>query len=98
MKNKLHIYYKCGGGGLDSAPTRSLVGGAGSGNPHGPRLVDSVALLLVSSCDVHFYPTLFHKTSQILPDIWLWDLCICPHLLLDEATQGTIVLGSCLQG
>jgi hypothetical protein len=47
MKTKLHICYKLVGG-LDPASTCSLVCGSVSVSPHGPRLVDSVGLLVVS--------------------------------------------------
>lgn len=46
MKTKWHIY-KCVGG-LDPAPARFLVGGSVFVSYYGPRLVDSVCLLLVS--------------------------------------------------
>lgn len=45
METKLHICYICSGD-LGSAPASSLVGGSVSVSPHGPRLVDSVGLLV----------------------------------------------------
>ena len=47
MKTKLHICYRCVGG-PGPASACSLVGGPVSVSPHGPRLVGSVGLLVVS--------------------------------------------------
>ena len=44
MKTKLHICCKYVGD-LDLSPVCTLVGGSGSVNPHGPRLVDSLGLV-----------------------------------------------------
>jgi hypothetical protein len=46
MKTKLHVCYTCVGG-LDPALACSLVGGSVSVSHHGPRLVDSVGLLVI---------------------------------------------------
>ena len=47
MKAKLHICYKCVGC-LGPAPACSLVGGSVPGSTYGPRLVNSIGLLVVS--------------------------------------------------
>ena len=47
MKTKLHICYKCVGG-LGSGHVQSLFGGPVSVSLHGPRLVYSVGLLVMS--------------------------------------------------
>jgi hypothetical protein len=47
METKLHISYKCVGG-LSPVYAHSLIAGSVSVTPHGPRLVDSVGLLVVS--------------------------------------------------
>jgi hypothetical protein len=47
MKTKLYICYKCVGD-LGQGHATSLVGGSCSLSPHGPRLVDSVSLLVES--------------------------------------------------
>jgi hypothetical protein len=77
MKTKLHIFYKCLGD-LSPATLSSLADGLGSVNPHGPRLVDSVGLLVGS-----LIPP---ACPQALPDVWLWvsasaSICCCMKLL-----------------
>ena len=87
MKTKLHICYKCIGG-LGPAPACSLVGGSVSLSSHVFRLVDTIGLLVVS-----LTPPAPSLLSPTLPDVWLW-VCICFHLLLDEASQEIVMLGS----
>ena len=98
MKTKLCICYKCVRD-LCPAPVCSLVGGTISVRPHGPRLVDSVGFLVVS---LPAPPGSF--VSLALPQVFLGSarglpvgLCICHRLLLGEASQETVMLGSCLQ-
>ena len=45
MKTNLHTCYKCLGG-LGPASPCSLVTGSASVNPYGPRLVDSVVIII----------------------------------------------------
>jgi hypothetical protein len=73
-------------GNLGPAPMCSLVGGPGSVSPHGPRLVDSLDLFVVS------------LTPQTLISVWCLTviLCMCLYLLLSEAFQETVMLGPCL--
>lgn len=63
MSIKLHITYMCVRGMLCPAPTYSFVGGSVSLIPHGPRLVDSGSLLVVSLTPPghSILPQLFHK-------------------------------------
>lgn len=64
MKTKLHISCICVG---DLCPVHACsLFGSVSVSPHGPRLVDSAGLLVLS-----FLP-LFHKTPRALPAIQLW--------------------------
>jgi hypothetical protein len=56
------------GGGLASVPAHSLVGGSVSMSSPWPRLVDLVSVL-DPSCVAQFYPPIFHKMSQALPDV-----------------------------
>jgi len=98
MKIQLYICYKCVGG-LGPATVCSLVGGLVSGSPHGHKLVASVGLLVVSltpldSRNLSPYP--FPKSLRALLHIWL-RVSICFHRLLDEASQKTVMLVSCLQ-
>ena len=54
MKTKLHICYKCVGG-LGPTPECSLAGGSVYVSPHGPRLVNSVGLLLLFKQSLKLY-------------------------------------------
>jgi len=77
-------------------PSCSLVGGSISISPYEPRLRDSIDILIafLTPLTCLILPLLFHnKTLQYLAV----DLCLCLHLLLDEASQKTAMLGSCLQ-
>jgi hypothetical protein len=84
MKTKLHICYKCVGG-PSPVPAYSLVGGSVSVNLHGPRLVDSVGLLVESLSPPA--PSIMSSTLPTAPQALPVGVCICFHLLLDEASQ-----------
>jgi hypothetical protein len=66
-------------GGLGLADTCYLVGGSVSVSPHGPRLVDSIGLLVVSmtpSADLIL--PLFHKTPRGQPNVGCRSLHLFP--------------------
>lgn len=68
MKTRLPVCYKCVGV-LGPAPMCSLFGGSVFVSPHGPRLIVWCPrpLWLPQS-----YLPLFHKTPQILSNVWRW--------------------------
>ena len=85
--------------GLGPGPASSLVGDSFSVSPLQLTLVDCVDLLVVS-----LIPLAYSLPTPTLPQDFLssvcclaMGLCICFHLLLDEASQETVMLGSCLQ-
>jgi hypothetical protein len=98
MKTNLHICYKLVGSlGLD--PACSLVAGLVSVNPHGTWLIDSIGHLVVSLTPwAHsiLSPTLRHDFRSSVR-YWAVTLCFYFHQLLKEASQETVILGSCLQ-
>jgi hypothetical protein len=75
MKTKLHICYKCVGG-LGPTPECSLAGGSVYVSPHGPRLVNSAGLPVVSltPLTLSILPPFFCMTpwAPDLPNSWLW--------------------------
>ena len=93
-KTKLNI---CGS--LGPAPTWTLVGGSVSMSPHGLRLIESVSLLwcLWPLQITQLYPQHFHKIPLSPPWSLAAGLCICFHLLIDEVSQETAMLGSYLE-
>lgn len=98
MRTKLHIYEYVGGPG--PAHACSLVGSSVSVSSHG--LVASVGPLVVSltplagSNWLSLSPTLPRDSSSTTCCLAV-GLCICFHPLLDEASQETVMLGSCLK-
>ena len=96
MKTKLHTCHKCIGG-LGPDPAFSRIGMPGSVSPHGPRLVDS-GDLLVSLTPSKILTSISHSSTRLSRLCLMFDVsCLCLHLLLDEASQETVKLGSCLQ-
>ena len=90
MTTKLHICYICVGGlGPDNAC--SLVGASVSVGPHGPRLVYSVGLSIVSLTMPLLQDSL-SSTYCLVMGFWIYF-----HQLLDEASQKTVMVCSCLQ-
>lgn len=94
MMNELHICYICIRG-RGSVHAQSM---AQSVSHYGPGLLDSVGFLMsLTSLTPSYHPSLFHKTPR--------ELCIlfgCGSLYLflsttKEASQETVMLGSCLQ-
>lgn len=87
MKSKLHIDYKWVGR-LGPALTCSLVGGSVPVSTHGPRLVDSVGLLVMLLTPLThsvLSPTLSQDASN---SAWCLAVCvcICLHQLKSEAS------------
>ena len=91
MKTKLLICLICAGD-LDPAHACSLVGDSISGSPQGSRLVDSVGLLVESLSPPA--PSIMSSTLPTAPQALPVGVCICFHLLLDEASQETVISGS----
>ena len=87
MKN---IWYLCVGG-LGLAPECFLVGDSVPVKPHGPRLFDFLSLSVVS-----LIPLALSVLSLTLPYSWSSVYWLAVKLL-DEASQNTVLLGSCLQ-
>jgi len=84
--------------GLGPAPECSLVGGAVSVSLRGHRLVDSGGLLVVSLTPLTFSlpsPTLLRGSAS---STRFMAMSFCGYLVLtlDEASQETVMLGSCL--
>ena len=96
MKTKLHICYKYIVD-LGLAPACSLVGGLVSVSPYGPRLVDCVGFSWCSGplWPTQSYPPVFHRTLKL--PLMFGYLCVHFHPLLDEDSQETVMLGSCLE-
>ena len=99
MKTKLHFCSKCAGVPRCSPCACSLVSDPASMSPHAPRLVDSVGLLKVSL--THLACSILFPTLPIDSPFSTFCLAvgpyICLHLVLDVASQETVMLGSCLQ-
>jgi hypothetical protein len=73
MKTKLQTCYICVES-LGLSHACSLIGGSVSVSSYGPRLVDSVGLLVVPLTPLapEIFPPLFHMIPQALPNVWLW--------------------------
>jgi hypothetical protein len=76
-----------------------FVSGSVSVSFHGLRLVDSVGLLVVSlTAPAHsILSRTLPQNSQSSAWCLAVGLCVCLNALLDETSQETVMLGSCLQ-
>lgn len=77
-----------------------LVGGSISLVLYGPRLVDVVGFLVVSlnSLAPSILPLSLPLDSPSSSKCLIVSLCICFHMLLEQASQMTVMLDSSLQG
>jgi hypothetical protein len=96
MKTKLYICCKCGWG-LSSSPCMFFGWWFSLCEP--PRSQSTPQVFLWCSLPSLNSPLILSATlpqdSQAPPNVWLW-ISACFHSLLDEASQETVVLGSCL--
>ena len=81
--------------GVIPTPVCSLEGVQGSVSPHGPMLVDPVGILGPS--DLRTSIPNISKEPPGSACCLVVGPCICLQLLLDETSEETAVLGSCLQ-
>jgi len=98
MKSKLQICYQCVVG-LGPTPACSLDNAPGSVMLQGSSLVDSVGLLVMS-----LTPQTCLLLFSTLPQDSPWYACclavgvsICLHPVIVEASQETVMVGSCFQ-
>ena len=92
-----HLLHICRG----PRPNTWMLHGCGSisVSTHGPGLVDSIGLLVVSLIPLAPSVLLSILTEDSLSCYWClaMALCICFYQLLDEGYQKTVIQGSCLE-
>ena len=97
MKTKLCISYICIGS-LGLSHAHSLIGGAVSVSPYGPRLVDSVGFPVMSltSGSFNFSSPFFTRftCSVYFLGVYLFVFFFFFNQLLGEASQVIVMLGS----